>query len=100
MKEYVHMLSDIPKGEFWAVLTQKSTYIPGDERSRTNPGHGYSATTEYSFDLHAFNTQEELNAWLSKFVSRYDHSYRVFKMTSFEVEKLVSFKISKQENKV
>ena len=31
----------------YAVIVERSVYIPGDERSRTNPGHGYPATTEY-----------------------------------------------------
>lgn len=38
----------IPEGEHWAVIIHKtqSLFIPGDERSRTNPGHGYPEHTE------------------------------------------------------
>ncbi len=49
--------SDVPDGHHYAILTFKSEsiHIPGDERSRTNPGHGYPAETrtissiEYTF---------------------------------------------------
>lgn len=29
----------------WAIVENSSVYIPGDERSRTNPGHGYPEHT-------------------------------------------------------
>lgn len=40
--------SDIPIEDHWAILIfeTRSQYIEGDERSRTNPGHGYPAHTE------------------------------------------------------
>jgi hypothetical protein len=31
----------IPQEEHFAVVYSDSIFIPGDERSRTNPGHGY-----------------------------------------------------------
>ena len=39
---------EVPEGPHFAVLVydKKSVYIPGDERSRTNPGHGYPEHTE------------------------------------------------------
>lgn len=38
----------MPAGEHWAILIFEttSTYVPGDERSRTAPGHGYPAHYE------------------------------------------------------
>lgn len=46
----VHKPSDVPDGQHFAVLVYKTsgTYVPGDERSRTNPGHGYPEHTETS----------------------------------------------------
>ena len=44
--------SDFPDdGELFAILTPRSISIPGDERSRTNPGHGYPAHTEQTWDI-------------------------------------------------
>jgi len=39
--------ADIPEGPHFAVHVYKtdSTYVEGDERSRTAPGHGYPAHT-------------------------------------------------------
>lgn len=35
--------SDIPDTEHYAILQTETIHIPGDERSRTHPGHGYPA---------------------------------------------------------
>jgi hypothetical protein len=43
--KYVKRPSDIPSVEHWAIITGSSILIPGDERSRTNPGHGYPEST-------------------------------------------------------
>lgn len=44
--KYVHKLSDIPKTPHYVIVKIDGVYIPGDERSRTNPGHGYGPRTE------------------------------------------------------
>lgn len=43
--KYVRQLSDIPKEPHYVIVKIGSVHIPGDERSRTNPGHGYPART-------------------------------------------------------
>lgn len=43
---YINQKSDMPQGEHYAIVEFSSIHVPGDERSRTNPGHGYSAHTE------------------------------------------------------
>lgn len=49
-----------PKSDIqFCMLVPKSTYIPGDERSRTDPGHGYPAETQKSWDLLAFENQTD-----------------------------------------
>lgn len=40
-----HSHIDIPTEPHYAVIESDSVYIEGDERSRTNPGHGYPAET-------------------------------------------------------
>jgi hypothetical protein len=41
-------VTDVPDTEHFAILfyEQSSIWVPGDERSRTNPGHGYPEHTE------------------------------------------------------
>jgi hypothetical protein len=52
-------LSDIPTAPHWAIIETTSVHIPGDERSRTNPGHGYPASTETFITYRAFTSQAE-----------------------------------------
>jgi hypothetical protein len=53
--------SKVPKGPHWAIIQGESMYIPGDERSRTNPGHGYPATTKHYVSYKAFLSEEDWN---------------------------------------
>ena len=56
---YVHQYSDFPEGDHYAIIEFGTIYIPGDERSRTNPGHGYPASTEKIVRYVVFETKEE-----------------------------------------
>jgi hypothetical protein len=40
-------LNYIPQEPHYAIIEEIAVYIPGDERSKTNPGHGYPESTEY-----------------------------------------------------
>jgi len=44
---YVIKLSDIPKTAHYVIIKMDSVFIPGDERSRQAPGHGYPEHTKY-----------------------------------------------------
>lgn len=52
--KWCHTINDIPKEPHYAILEQRSVHIPGDERSRTHPGHGYPASTEQVWDYIVF----------------------------------------------
>lgn len=60
--KYVSKVSDIPKTPHFAILTNNSHYTPGDERSRTHPGHGYSASTDYYVSYEVYLTREKWEA--------------------------------------
>ena len=53
--------SDIPEGESYLIQVYDEAvfHIPGDERSRTNPGHGYPASTEKVLTVRQFVTTEQ-----------------------------------------
>lgn len=53
------MISGIPEREHWAIIEEVNVTIPGDERSRTNPGHGYPEYTETYHRYSAFTTKEK-----------------------------------------
>jgi hypothetical protein len=57
---YPTKVAELPGGDFFAILTPKTTRIPGDERSRSAPGHGYPEHDEQSWILEVFPTFE---AW-------------------------------------
>lgn len=48
----------------YLMITTRSIFIPGDERSRTNPGHGYPETTEHVVENHFFDTEEALLSYI------------------------------------
>jgi hypothetical protein len=51
--------ADIPVGISYAILYCESIHIPGDERSRTNPGHGYPARNEQVWKIQIFTHKSE-----------------------------------------
>ena len=46
------------------IITKASVHIPGDERSRTNPGHGYPAHTEHYDKVEFFDEPSDFEARL------------------------------------
>lgn len=56
---------DVPMGHHYAVLVYKSSsvFVPGDERSRTNPGHGYPEHYETVNDFEHWVTTDK-DAWI------------------------------------
>lgn len=56
---YVSKPSDIPSKDHWAIIEGSSYWTPGDERSRTNPGHGYPESTTPIVNYIAFTDEAE-----------------------------------------
>ena len=50
---------DIPTTRHWAIITERRHYTPGDERSRTHPGHGYPESYEDYINYEAYIDIEE-----------------------------------------
>ena len=57
---WVHSKDEMPTEPHYAIMEFGSIYIPGDERSRTNPGHGYPGGSEPKIDYIVFKNRE---AW-------------------------------------
>ncbi len=64
--------TDVPKGRHYVVLIYKtdSVTIPGDERSRTHPGHGYPEHTQEftTFEQHVTEDRADWEAFIAKMV--------------------------------
>lgn len=62
--------NDIPYSSHWVLLKfdTKNVHHEGDERSRTNPGHGYPAYTETfnMIDMFVYEDKQEWEAAIKK----------------------------------
>lgn len=60
----------LPQQTHFAAIVFKthSVHHEGDERSRTNPGHGYPAYTEtiHAVEYIPFTSQQEMEQWVIK----------------------------------
>lgn len=82
--------------EFYAAFIQDSYHVEGDERSRTNPGHGYPAHTVNYVKVEEFQSEEEMRRW----VERQEKSvytklkYRIIKCVPMEVRTTVNVEVA------
>jgi hypothetical protein len=60
----------VPEGPHWAILVFGSITIPGDERSRTHPGHGYPESTETTVSYYVFTDEASWRAEIEARASR------------------------------
>jgi hypothetical protein len=58
--------NEFPAQPHFAAIEFDSIYIPGDERSRTNPGHGYPASSEPISRYISFENKEAMLAWVQE----------------------------------
>jgi hypothetical protein len=67
----IHVSEDskMPKVPHWAIVGYETQYHEGDERSRTNPGHGYGAHTTQHCTYKAFLKQEDWEAEVKELAS-------------------------------
>lgn len=72
----------------YLVLYQDSYYVEGDERSRTNPGHGYPAHTVQYDTYERFKTFEAFTAWVEA------NSQKIYYKKAFEAFKLVPISVT------
>ena len=50
----------------YAAFINRSRTVPGDERSRTNPGHGYPEHTVTHAEVKEFESLDEMKKWAEK----------------------------------
>lgn len=86
---------DIPSGPHFAIITETSVHIPGDERSRTNPGHGYPEHTETYINYEAFTDRADWETRIAQMSqSLYSTAFRAISVTPATVETKVSVSVS------
>lgn len=77
MPLYVNSKKDMPNRPHYAVILYSKIHIPGDERSRTNPGHGYPGGYEPQISYLAFENKDILENWL---IANKDKSFSVLEV--------------------
>lgn len=82
----------IPKTEHWALLVNVITTVPGDERSRSNPGHGYPEHTVKSIDYEAFTDYSSFENRVIQLTSRRD-TFTAIKVQPLTIETKVSVQV-------
>ena len=92
MNYVIDLLTDIPKGEHYVIVKTRKIFIPGDERSKTNPGHGYPQRIETCIEMRVTKSRlcwenaikEELESEPGDFVA-----YHVPKVASAKLKTVV-----------
>lgn len=64
---FVTKRDDVPEGLHFVILEFDTIDIPGDERSRTDPGHGYPASKEPVVRYRAYTDRDE---WVEAIAAR------------------------------
>ena len=102
---HVTKRDDVPEEPHWAILTFSSINVPGDERSRTNPGHGYGAHTVSKVDYKAFTDEY---AWESEIEAlekaardhgRHSKPYVALQVNPAKVTTIHTIKVSVEESR-
>lgn len=96
-KKWANAPEDVPDEEHYAILYFGSIHIPGDERSRQAPGHGYPEHTETKIDYVVFPTREaweaEIKLQMSGGLYKRDN-WKAIKVTSARITTQVTLNIS------
>lgn len=94
--DYISTKQKARTGPHFAALIFSTVYIPGDERSRTNPGHGYPAENKPVVEYIAFDSRDEMERWVNDLerkaaqYSRKDYQVIEVKPLAVEVKASVS----------
>ncbi len=79
----------------YAAIVKSSVTIPGDERSRTHPGHGYPEHTEQTIEFKEFDSQEACKSWIrlqSEGFGRKNYRIIEYQDVQIQTELVVNFK--------
>jgi len=93
--QFVSSKEQFPTAPHWVVMKFTIVHIPGDERSRTNPGHGYPASTETGVSYQAYFTEEKFLEAIRELEARtHGTNYVVFKSEPLTIKKTLSVSAS------
>lgn len=79
---FVHSKKEVPSQDHWAILIFGQINIPGDERSRTHPGHGYPAHMVSNIEYRAYTKKEDWEAAIIEMEK--DHTHKDYIATKIK----------------
>jgi hypothetical protein len=91
--KYVSKTEDIPNVPHWAIIEIQSIFIPGDERSRTNPGHGYPETYESSVSYEVYLTASKWESQIEYREANKSKPYRAIRVLPAEISVTTKVKV-------
>ena len=88
----------VPQKNHYAILifTTKSVWVPGDERSKTHPGHGYPEHTDYyeTFEYWVADTLDKLKAGIALLEKEKDPpKYKAIRIVPLEISTKIKIDI-------
>lgn len=93
--QFVSTKDQFPTEPHWVIMKFTTTHVAGDERSQTNPGHGYPAHTVPNVDYRAYLTEEKLLRAIEDIEKGFGNpTYVVFKSEPLTIEKTLSVSVS------
>lgn len=93
--KYCIKQSDVPKVDHYAIVSFSTMYIPGDERSYTNPGHGYPGHSEPISTYQSFDNYVEWEAEIEKRTLNGDKNFVAFQALIADVKMEISVSTTK-----
>ena len=85
--------NNIPTGAHYAILQFSSITIPGDERSRTHPGHGYPEQTIAQIEYVAYTDREEWRNEIEKRTLANDKDFIAIAVEPVKIRTVVTVEI-------
>lgn len=85
---------NIPDVPHFAIITTESVTIPGDERSRTHPGHGYPEHTVSYINYEMFTDEQKWKDKIAYLVNRPYSKFKAVRVTPAKISVNVDVDVS------
>jgi hypothetical protein len=88
---YPKKVSDLNQDKLFIILKPITVTMPGDERSRTNPGHGYPEYTESYWNMSSYDNEQDWKAEIIRMESsKYKEEYKALMCIAPKIETSVN----------
>lgn len=89
-----YVSNTVPSLKHWAIITRRSITIPGDQRSRDAPGHGYPEHQEDSIIYQAYSNEAVWKEDVRECMNQRYHDWHAVLVIPASVEMDVKISVS------